>query len=56
MNKEQLQQMIVWLNRQIEFSSDCINSAHVEMNYGKETRLEGMRDAFAECLSKLENE
>lgn len=56
MNKEQLQQMIVWLNKQIDFSSDCINEAHEEMNYGKETRLEGMRDAFAKCLNKIESE
>lgn len=54
MNKEQLQQMIVWLNKQIELSSCWMNEAHEEMNYGKETRLEGMRDAFLKCLNELE--
>lgn len=53
MNKEQLEQMIKWLNQQITHSNDCIHEAHQEHNYGRETQYEGMRDAFARCLNKL---
>ena len=53
MNKEQLQQMIKWLNQQIAYSNECIQEAHQGKNYGRETQYEGMRDAFARCLNKL---
>ena len=55
MNKEQLQQMISWLNQQIMYSNECINQAHQGKNYGRETQYEGMRDAFSKCLNKLSN-
>lgn len=53
MNKEQLQQMIKWLNQQIAYSNDTINEAHQCKNYGRETQFEGMREAFMKCLNKL---
>ncbi len=53
MNKEQLQQMIKWLDQQIMYSNESIREAHQEHNYGRETQCEGMRDAFARCLNQL---
>ena len=53
MNKEQLQQMIQWLNQQINRSSEFMHEAHQEKNYGRVTQYEGMRDAFSRCLNKL---
>jgi hypothetical protein len=53
MDKEQLQQMVKWLNQQIMYSNECMNEARQGKNYGRETQYEGMREAFARCLNKL---
>ncbi len=53
MNIEQLQQMVQWLNQQIEHLNESIIAAHQTNNYGRKIQHEGMRDAFMKCLEKI---
>jgi hypothetical protein len=53
MKNEQLQEMIIWLNAQIEHSSTVINDSKKSSNFGREAQYEGMRDAFIRCLNML---
>ena len=53
MEKEQLQQLVRWLNDQINQSNTIINDAQKTANYGKSTLYEGMREAFVKCLTKV---
>ncbi len=55
MNSEQIQQMVQWLNQQIEQSNESIKEARLSNEFEKETEFEGMRDAFMRCLNKLNN-
>lgn len=53
MNPEQMQQMVKWLNQQIINSNDLMNEAHQANNYCVETELEGLKEAYVKCLTKL---
>lgn len=53
MNPEQLQQMIKWLNLQIQHLTESIKEAHQTNNYGREIQYEGMREAFKKFLNKF---
>jgi len=53
MKQEHIQDLISWLQRQVEFSSEIINQARETQNYGKETQYEGMREAYLKCIKKL---
>ena len=53
MNTEQLQQMVLWLRKQIVLMCEFMNDARKTNNYVKEAQYEGMRDAFMRCLNKL---
>ena len=55
MEKEQLQQLIRWLNEQIDYTNRVINESHQTNNYGRESQYEGMRDAFVRCLNMVSN-
>ncbi len=53
MNPEQLQQMVKWLNLQIQHLTDSIKEAHQSNNYGRAIQYEGMREAFEKFLQKF---
>ncbi|MES2140843.1 MAG: hypothetical protein V4511_14135 [Bacteroidota bacterium] len=53
MNPEQLQQMVKWLNIQIQHLTDSIKDAHQSNNYGRVIQYEGMREAFEIFLIKF---
>ncbi|MDO9184545.1 MAG: hypothetical protein Q7W13_00930 [Bacteroidia bacterium] len=55
MNPEQLQQIINWLNLEIERLNLSINEADKTNNYGRKTQYEGMRDAFVQFLKEVSN-
>ncbi len=56
MNREQIQEVLKWLNDQIEYANESIHEAHQSRNYGRESQYEGVRDAFMRCLNKLKEE
>ncbi len=53
MDQQKLQQLIRWLNEQINTANVTINEAQRTQNYGRLVIYEGMRDAYVRCLSKL---
>lgn len=53
MNAEKLQEVVHWLNQQINHLNEAIQEAHRTKNLGRETQCEGMRDAFMRCLNKI---
>ena len=55
MKPEQYKEMVQWLNQQITHLNKSINEAHAINNFGRESQLEGMRDAFMRCLKMLNN-
>jgi hypothetical protein len=54
MDKQKLDQIIRWLNEQINVANSTINEAQRTHNYGRLVIYEGMRDAYQRCLSQLE--
>ena len=52
---EKIDEVVTWIKKQVEHLTVAINSAHEDMNYGREAQYEGMRDAFIRCLNKLTN-
>lgn len=54
MNREELQEILKWLNDQIEYANEAIHESHQSHNYGRESQYEGIRDAFMRCLNKLQ--
>ena len=56
MKTDQVQDMIRWLNSQINHANEVIGESHQTSNYGRESMYEGMRDAFLRCLNKLQSE
>jgi hypothetical protein len=53
MKREQVQEVLKWLNDQIEYANESIQEAQQSRNYGRESHYEGIRDAFMRCLNKL---
>ena len=53
MKPQQYKEMVQWLDQQIVHLNKSINEAHTINNWGRETQLEGMRDAFIRCLNML---
>jgi hypothetical protein len=53
MDNQKLQQIIRWLNDQINTANVTINEAQRNQNYGRLVIYEGMRDAYVKCLSEL---
>jgi len=53
MKSDKYKEMVHWLNQQINHINDSIKEAHNMNNVGRETQLEGMRDAFIRCLNML---
>ncbi|MES2140841.1 MAG: hypothetical protein V4511_14125 [Bacteroidota bacterium] len=55
MNPEQLEQIINWLNLEIERLNVSIDEADKTNNCGRKTQYEGMRDAFVQFLKEVSN-
>ena len=55
MENKKLQELINWLNNQINYTGNVIHESHNACNVGREIQYEGMRNAFIECLDKLAN-
>jgi hypothetical protein len=53
MDQQKLQQIIRWLNEQINVANATINEAQRTQNYGRLVIYEGMRDAYVRCLNQL---
>lgn len=53
MKPEKYREMVEWLNHQINHLNKAISDAHLSNNVGRETQLEGMRDAFMRCLNMI---
>jgi hypothetical protein len=53
MDQQQLQQIIRWLNEQINSANATINEAQRNQNYGRLVIYEGMRDAYMNTLSQI---
>jgi len=53
MNKKQLLDLISWLRIKLAESESIIKEAKITHNYGKATQYEGMREAYLECLRKI---
>ncbi|HVA99023.1 MAG TPA: hypothetical protein VNG53_09015 [Bacteroidia bacterium] len=56
MKSEKLQELIRWLNDQINHANGVIEESQRNHNYGRESQYEGIRDAFMRCLNKVGNE
>lgn len=53
MNKKQLLDLITWLRVRLTESESVIKESKITHNYGRATQYEGMRDAYLECLRKI---
>lgn len=53
MNKKQLLDLVSWLRVKLSEADSKIKESKVTHNYGKATQYEGMRDAYLECLRKI---
>ena len=53
MENKKLQELILWLNVQINYTGNVIDESHNTSNIGREMQYEGMRSAFTECLNKF---
>lgn len=56
MKREEIDELIQWLNSQISYTNEVIIESHESNNFGRESMYEGMRDAFLRCLNKLTKE
>jgi hypothetical protein len=43
-----------WLREQVKTVNEAIQSLEKSHNYGKATLCEGMREAYMQCLKRLE--
>ena len=53
MEQKKLQELINWLNLQINYTSNVISDNEKTRNIGRKIQYEGMRDAFIDCLNAL---
>lgn len=53
MSIEQLQVLVKWLERQIDYLESSIESAEETNNHGRKLQHQGMKEAFAKCLDQL---
>lgn len=53
MNKKQLLDLISWLRVKLAESESVIKESKITHNYGRAAQFEGMRDAYLECLRKI---
>lgn len=55
MNRDDISEVISWLNDQIQYANEAIHEAHEKHNFGRESQYEGVRDALMRCLNKLKS-
>lgn len=53
MNKKQLLDLISWLRIKLVESEGIIKQSKITHNYGRATQHEGMRDAYLDCLRRI---
>lgn len=53
MKAQQTRDLISWLKSRLIEAECKIKESHLVHNYGKATQYEGMREAYLECLRKL---
>ena len=53
MNAKQTKDLIAWLKCRLNEADSKIKESQVVHNYGKATQYEGMKEAYLECLRKL---
>lgn len=53
MNKKQLLDLITWLRIKLVESEGIIKQSKISHNYGRATQYEGMRDAYLDCLRRI---
>jgi len=53
MNKKQLLHLISWLRIKLVESEGIIKQSKVTHNYGRANQCEGMRDAYLNCLRRI---
>ena len=53
MNPERVQEMVRWLQMQIDHAKEVINESRKEGNFGREAQYEGVREAYMQCLSQI---
>lgn len=53
MNAKQTRDLINWLKSRLIDAESKIKESQITHNYGKATQYEGMREAYLECLRKL---
>lgn len=53
MNKKQLLDLISWLRIKLSETDSIIKESKVTHNYGRATQYEGMREAYLDCLRRI---
>lgn len=53
MNARQTRDLISWLRLRLIDAESKIKESQLTHNYGRATQYEGMREAYLECLRKL---
>ena len=54
MNKKQLLDLVSWLRNKLAESESAIKEAKIAHNYGRATHYEGMKEAYLECLRRID--
>ena len=53
MDKRQLRTIVDWLRERLSETESVIKESKLNHNYGKATLFEGKKDAYLECLKKI---
>lgn len=53
MNVKQTKDLVFWLKARLVDAESKIKESHLTHNYGRATQYEGMREAYLECLRRL---
>ncbi len=53
MNAQQTRDLVAWLKARLTDAECKIKESQIIHNYGRATQYEGMKEAYLECLRKL---
>lgn len=53
MEKKQNRDLVVWLRNKLSETESVIKESKLTHNYGKATQYEGKKEAYLDCLKKL---
>jgi len=56
MSREELKNLIAWIESRLQFAEKLITDAQLTKNYGKEMHYLAQREVYEEMLSKLKLE